>query len=64
MIINKGDVFIAESGNLYISEEYVNTDKNSWMFDVKVYENKSSHQVHTDYVKKVFSKEEYPEYYL
>lgn len=63
MILNKGDIFMA-SGVLYISDEYVNTEVESWRFECINYNTKRWNQIHTSQVDEVFKKQTHPEYYL
>lgn len=68
MILRKGFIFtatIADTEKIYICDEgYVNTEKEDWIIDCCSYTTNDLRRIHTKYITKVLSKDEFPEYYL
>ena len=63
MILTKGDIFLAND-ILWISDDYVNTEKERWTFACKNYKNNEWNLCNSDRVEQVYTKNEHPEYYL
>lgn len=70
-ILNKGDVFMSSrigyakiDEDLWITDDYVNCTKERWYITCWNYYTKEINQIHTSQVGEIFTKEQFPEYYL
>lgn len=67
MIINIGDVFESKTERgleLFISESYVNTEKESWKFTCSYYDEDGLAFIHTSAVIRVFKIKDHPDLYI